>query len=249
MLNILLSGVVVLVTHALEAITGFGCTVLAMPFLTSLLGMKTGVMMATVIAWILALYIVVTKRNQIVWKQAGTIILCMLFGLPVGMYLFRNGDAVLMKRILAVFIILVSMFQLGKLVWFPQKTPKEAPKGMQKIVYGLLLVIGGVVHGMFSSGGPLVVLYASRAVCDRHQFRATLCVVWATLNTIIIASYFVPGTAWTMETTHITLAMLPFLCLGIIAGEIIHNKVNARTFSLIVFSMLLLTGIIMIISR
>jgi len=52
-----------------------------------------------------------------------------------------------------------------------------------------------------------------------------------------------------METTHITLAMLPFLCLGIIAGEIIHNKVNARTFSLIVFSMLLLTGIIMIISR
>ncbi len=38
MTTLVLSGLVVFVTHALEAVTGFGCSVLAMPFVSALLG-------------------------------------------------------------------------------------------------------------------------------------------------------------------------------------------------------------------
>ncbi len=44
MIPILLSGLTVFVTHALEAVTGFGCTVLALPFVTALIGVKSAVM-------------------------------------------------------------------------------------------------------------------------------------------------------------------------------------------------------------
>lgn len=248
MLNIIASGIVVLVTHALEAITGFGCTVLALPFLTSLLGMKTGVMCATTLAWILAWYIIITKRKDIVWKQAALIIGCMLFGLPIGMHLFKSGDAATMKFALSLFIIVVSLWQLIKLVWLkPRNT--EQPEGWKAVPYYLLLVCGGIIHGMFSSGGPLVVLYASKALPEKNNFRATLCTVWATLNTIILASYFSPDSGYSTTTATTTIALLPFLALGIIAGEKVHDKVNAKVFSLIVFSMLFLTGIIMIITR
>ncbi|NCC66061.1 MAG: sulfite exporter TauE/SafE family protein, partial [Spirochaetia bacterium] len=105
-----------------------------------------------------------------------------------------------------------------------------------------------VVHGVFSSAGPLVVLYATRALKDKSSFRATLCLLWTTLNTIIITTYLIEG-SYTAPIAKTTLILIPFVVAGIVIGERIHDKVNARTFSLIVFGMLFLTGIFMLYAR
>lgn len=240
--TILLAGLVVFSTHALEAITGFGCTVLALPFITALFGLKPGVMTLTVLAWILAIYIAITKRKDIVWKTWIVIVAFMLAGLPIGMYLFRHVDAAPLKKVLAAFIILASSIQL-----FGALVPRTAGRKLPKPIGFVLLFLGGIVHGLFSSGGPLVVLYASDALPDKGKFRATLCLLWATLNTIIITSYFVSGTV-TAEVAGKTGLMLPFLAAGIVVGEWAHKRVKPQAFRIIVFSMLLVTGIIMLFS-
>lgn len=242
MTTVLLAGLVVLSTHALEAITGFGCTVLALPFITALFGLKSGVMSLTILAWILAVYMAITKRKDIAWRQFGIIVAFVLAGLPIGMYLFRHVDAAPLKKALAVFIILASSLQLLGLA-----APKAAARRLPRPLGFLLLFCGGIVHGIFSSGGPLVVLYASEALPEKGKFRATLCLLWATLNTIIIASYLVSGSL-SRQTAVQTAWMLPFLALGITAGELAHKRVRPELFKLIVFSMLLLTGIIMLAS-
>lgn len=243
MIPVLLSGLVVFITHALEAVTGFGCTVLALPFVSALLGVREAVQVLTVIAWILALYLAVTKRRDIDFKQFFLIAGCMVCGLPVGMYLFRSADIGFLRLLLALFIVLSSALQLLKL-----SGAVRPGNRMPKLAAVALLFCAGIVHGMFSSGGPLVVLYAAAAMPEKGKFRATLCLLWTTLNTIIIGSYFVRGE---FETSTVTTVgwMLPFLLAGIIAGEKIHNRVNARVFSFTVFSMLLATGIFMIAFR
>lgn len=247
MLNLILSGFVVLITHALEAITGFGCTVIAVPFVTALLGMKQGIMIVTILAWLLALYIVVTNFKYVQFKKTLLILALMIPTLPVGMYIFRYVDPILFKKGLAIFIIFVSILNLYKLL---NKNSKEEEKDNKlskrdKLTSVIALLAGGVVHGAISSGGPLVVIYATKALKDKKEFRATLCSVWLTLNTIIIGSYFFNNPGFTFTTFTNTLSQLPFLLCGIIVGEIVHNKVNARTFSIIVFSLLLLTGVFM----
>jgi uncharacterized membrane protein YfcA len=166
--------------------------------------------------------------------------------LPVGMYIFRYVDPVLFKKGLAIFIVFISILNLYKLL---KKGNKEeiqtALSTKDKVVSVIALLVGGIVHGAISSGGPLVVIYATKALKDKKEFRATLCSVWLSLNTIIIASYFFNNSGFTTTTFKNTLTQLPFLLVGIIVGEIVHNKVNARTFSIIVFSLLLLTGIFM----
>jgi uncharacterized membrane protein YfcA len=238
--TVLLAGLVVFATHALEAITGFGCTVLALPFITALFGLKEGVMTLTILAWILALYIVITKRNSIEWRQFGVILAFVLAGLPIGMYLFRHVDPAPLKKVLAYFIILASSLQLLAFA-----APKLAGKRLPKPIGFLLLFLGGIVHGLFSSGGPLVVLYASQALPDKGKFRATLCLLWATLNSIIIGSYIASKAIAPADAAR-TAWMLPFLALGIVAGEWAHKRVKPEAFKLIVFSMLLVTGIIML---
>ncbi len=240
MTSILLGGLVVFITHTLEAVTGFGCTVLALPFITALFGLKSGVMTLTVLAWILALYIVVTKWRDIQWKQFGIIAGFMLIGLPIGMYLFRHVEAAPLKKVLAVFIIAAASYQLVAM-----RFPKLADAKLPRPLGYLVLFAGGIVHGLFSSGGPLVVLYATNALPEKGRFRATLCLLWAVLNSIIIGSYFAAG-GIPHETAVNTLFMLPFLAVGIAAGEWLHKRVKPEVFKLIVFATLLATGIIML---
>ena len=115
MIPLLLGGLTVFITHALEAVTGFGCTVLALPFITALLGVKEAVMVLTFLAWILALYIAFSKWKQIDFRQYAIIAALMLCGLPAGIFLFRTADLFSLKMILAVFIILSAALQLLKL--------------------------------------------------------------------------------------------------------------------------------------
>jgi uncharacterized membrane protein YfcA len=241
LIPLLLSGVVVFFTHALEAVTGFGCAVLAMPFVTALLGVRRGIIVITILSWLLAFYMAVSKWRQLNFPQFGVICGCMAIGLPVGMYFFRTFDIVFLKKILGIFIITASAWQLFMRLGHKNSKPSSTPRGMRLLPYYGLLVIGGVVHGMFSTGGPLVVIYASRALPDKGQFRATLCLLWTVLNTVIIGAYLLEGSV-TPPIAGNTSLLVPFVIAGIIAGEKIHHKVNEQIFSVIVFSMLLVTG-------
>lgn len=243
MISIVLSGLIVLITHTLEAVTGFGCTVLALPFVSALLGVRQAVRVLTALAWLLAVYIAIKKRKNIDFRHYLIISACMLVGLPLGLYLFRFADTGFLKTLLAIFIVLSSALQLLKLSGF-LKIGKPLPKPLAV----LLLVSAGVVHGMFASGGPLVVLYASVALPDKGRFRATLCLLWATLNTILLSTYILGG-AFDTHTVGLVGWMIPFLLAGIVAGEKVHDRVQARTFSFIVFGMLFCTGLFMLMFK
>jgi uncharacterized membrane protein YfcA len=245
LIPIVLSGIIVFFTHALEAVTGFGCAVLAMPFVTALLGMRRGIMVITILGWALAVYIAISKRKMINLKQFFIICGFMALGLPVGMYLFRAFDVSELRRILAVFIIAASAWQLVRRLVLKKNANPPPPRGPGIVPYLAVLIAGGIVHGIFSTGGPLIVIYAARALPDKGQFRATLCLLWAVLNTIIIAGYLIEGSV-SITVAGNTGVLIPFVIAGIFAGEKIHNKVNEFVFSILVFFMLLITGFLML---
>lgn len=251
-INLLLTGIVVFITHALEAITGFGCTVLAFPFVTQLLDIKEAKVILSIIAWILALYIVLTKLKKINLKQFFIIVLFVGIGMPAGIYFFNELPSDLLKLFLGIFIVVTSVIQLRKI--YHKKDHSKLPKWF----YYIILVVGGIVHGAFASGGPFVVLYAARNLPDKGEFRATLCLLWTSLNTALFFTdpTFVPifsaikntvvnKAPMTVEMVHL-LWMIPFLVAGIIVGELVHNKVDGEKFKKLVFLVLLATGIFMV---
>lgn len=266
-LTMLLTGIVVFITHGLEAITGFGCTVLAMPFVSMLLGLDTAKFILAVLAWVLALYFVITAFKKIVWKQFGIIIAFVGLGMPLGMLAYSYLDKVVLTKALSVFIIFSAGYQLWKRILLPLRAsaassagnpeapsliatdgqvPQPTAKGLPKQFYWFLLFLGGIVHGAFATGGPLVVLYASKALPDKGNFRSTLTLLWTTLNSVLMVQFFLQG-KFNAETGMQLGIMAPFLVAGIIAGEIAHKRVDSDLFSKIVFSMLFLTGLIMLI--
>ncbi|MDR1370903.1 MAG: sulfite exporter TauE/SafE family protein [Dysgonamonadaceae bacterium] len=239
---LLLVGLVVFITHTLEAVTGFGCTVLAFPFVIALMGdLEIAKIVLSVLAWALALYFVITKYKQIQWNQFGIIVLLAGLGMPAGMLLFRNLDAAILKKALGVFILLSAAIQLYK-----SFVPATGTRSLPKWLGYMFLLSGGIVHGAFAIGGPLIVLYSSNKIPDKGQFRATMCLLWAILNTVLMVQYVLEKKL-TPAIGYELLFLLPFLVAGIFAGEVIHKRVSEILFKKVVFSSLLLVGITMII--
>jgi len=238
---LLLVGVVVFITHTLEAVTGFGCTVLSFPFVIFLMkDLEQAKIILSILAWVLAGYFVVTKFKQIYWKQFGIIILFAGLGMPVGMLIFKSLNADVLKRVLGVFIIISSGIQLYKCF-----APAFGNRSLPDFIGHIFLLAGGIVHGAFAVGGPLVVLYSAGKIPDKGQFRATMCLLWATLNTVLMFQFRFENKL-NLGTGRTLLILLPFLIAGIFAGEAIHNKVNEALFKKIVFASLFLVGIVMV---
>ncbi|MDR0698483.1 MAG: sulfite exporter TauE/SafE family protein [Tannerella sp.] len=238
-LQLFSAGIVILLTHALEAVTGFGCTVLAFPFVLMLLDgdMEHSKIILSIFAWILAAYFAIAKSREINWKQLGIIAGLAGAGMPAGMLMFKSMDGNTLMRILGIFIIFTAAIQLYK-ASFQQRVRTVVPRY-------LYLFFGGVVHGAFATGGPLIVLYSAHKITDKGQFRATMCLLWAMLNSVLLIQYFMEKKI--TETVGCELLFLfPFLILGIIAGEVTHKRVSETLFKKVVFASLLLVGITMI---
>lgn len=236
--SILLFGIVVLITHFLEGITGFGCTALALPFCILILGIKTAVPTLIILAWFLSLYIIIIDFKSIVWKQYLRILAFVGAGLPIGMIIFSRLPEGILKKILGAFMVLVAIRGLYISITGSNKL------NLNKNILNFILFLGGIVHGAFGTGGPFVVIYAASALPKKSNFRATLCTLWFTLNTVIIAKY-INSSVINPNILKLLLCVLPFLFVGMILGNKAHKIVNENLFIKLVYTILFISGIFM----
>jgi len=235
-----LVGLIVLLTHLQAAITGFGGTVLALPFVTLLLGLHVAVPVLVIQAWILALLIVLQSRKSIPWMEWGHIVLLVGIGLPLGFWMSQSMPEAGLKWVLAVFAVGVGVHGLvtrSKDSGIEHKISTRA-----RWFTSGLLPLGGIIHGAFGSGGPLVVVYATRALADKGQFRAALCLLWVVLNTALIGGWVV-SSSLDAHILGVAAFCLSFTLLGLILGNAAHYRVNEVVFRQIVYAVLIVAGL------
>lgn len=237
-IQFILFGVVVLTTHFLEGITGFGCTALALPFCILIVGIKLSVPVLIILAWILALYVIIIDFKNIVWKEFFRIISFVGVGLPIGMIIYSYLPEAILKKILGAFMIIVAI--RGLYICFGGVSRLK----LKPFILNTILFLGGIIHGAFGSGGPFIIIYAANAIPKKSNFRATLCTLWFSLNSIIIIKNIAAG-AINRNVIILLLVSLPFLFAGMIIGNKAHSKVNDDLFTKLVYSVLLLSGIFM----
>lgn len=236
-------GAVILIAHFLEGITGFGCTVIALPFCIALIGVKTAVPILTILGWLLALTIVIMDREKIVKNEYLKILGFVILGLPIGIFLFASLPEAPLKILLGIFMVAVAVGGLVTNVT-SIRLPFTLDTKLGACLMNFMLFLGGIIHGAFSSGGPFIVVYATKKLQSKGAFRATLSAIWLTLNSIIIAANLIHG-SYSTEVLKTVLVMLPFLLAGMIAGNIAHKKIESGFFSKLVYSVLLISGVFM----
>ncbi|MBQ4107281.1 MAG: sulfite exporter TauE/SafE family protein [Lentisphaeria bacterium] len=246
----LITGFVIFATHLLEGITGFGSTVLALPFLEPFISIKFAVKLLGILGFTMSLYLIFRSWRHIVWREFAFIALWLTAGLPIGMVCLQYLPEQALCTALGLFMVVVGC--RGEYNTLKNRLPRTDTTAKRSGWMRLLLFCGGVIQGAFGSAGPFVVIYAARALQDKTLFRVTLSLVWLTTNSLRLITWSVQDLVyhgdniWTPAMGRALLWSMPFMILGVVIGDFLHHRVSQRLFKIGVYAILVISGLLMI---
>lgn len=221
-MTLALVALIAFVAFTVEGTIGFGSTVIAVSLGAQLVPLD--VLIPSYLPVSLA-FSLTLLRGPIQWRTLATQIAPLVaVGAAIGLAIARYAPARELLVGFAIFVVILSILELSKiqLRW-------PAP----------FLLLGGVVHGMFGTGGPMIVYATRKNIADKSAFRATLAVLWVALNTVLLASFAIRAHH---PDPHVLVAMAILVIPGRLLGERLHRALDAQRFAVGVWVVLLLSG-------
>lgn len=228
---------IVFASFTIGAALGFGNTVLALGAASHCYAVAEVLPILVPLNVVTAVYFAARYRSEVAWRLVVTEIFPVMgIGLCAGVVLLRVLGSVALRSLFGVFVVLISAHELIKVAGCGQaRAPLSGP------ARAFWLLAAGLVHGMYASGGPLLVYAVGRAGLRKREFRNTLWVVWLVLTGSLLVAYVfegrVDGASWRRFA-----CLLPVAVLATALGEWGHGWIKERPFRVAVFGGLLLVG-------
>lgn len=226
---------VLFLTNMIQAITGFAGTLLAMPATMHLIGVNEAKALLNAVAQISCFFIVCSSWKNINWKEFIKMFILMILGMVLGNALFEIFPLSGLLLFYGVLIIIIALWKL-----FIHHT-----LSLPSWISYLTILMAGVIHGMFVSGGALLVIYASSALKDKQSFRSTMALIWVTLG------FYMTGLQ--IQQNHFNQHVIMLLIIGLIpvflgtwCGSQLVERIKQETFMKLTYILLLLSGILVI---
>ena len=234
----LLLGLFIFFAFTTEAMTGFGSIVIALSLGALVLPIPEilpvlvplNIIMSSTLSW--------RHRHHIHWPTLWKLILPLMVLGTLSGYGLRPwlGEDSLRQG-------------FGALVlWFSSRELWRMFKGIEVRSHAMWwsrcwMFLAGITHGLFASGGPLLVYALSGLQLDKQRFRATLILVWLSLNSLLTVVFLLDGTLLPAAPKIGLLA--PVVVAAMLLGEWLHHRVNEERFRQAVFLVLWITGLIL----
>ena len=226
-------GVIALVAFITEGAIGFGGTVIAASIGAQLVPLDELLPAFVPINMILSTWLLIRGVSLIQWRfLLREIVPAVAVGAVIGLVLFHVPAKTVLALAFGVFVVGLATLQLLR------PATGELPNVWR---YGLL-GLGGVAHGLFGTGGPMIVYVTRRRVDDKSAFRATLAVLWLSLNTALLVN-FVSLDLYDRHTVDLGAAIAVTVIPGLVIGERIHRALDASRFERVVWVLLLVAGL------
>src|SRR5688572_25993932 len=228
---------IVALAFAADASTGFGATVIALALGIHLFPLGELLPVFVPLGLFVSAWIALRGRAHVArGLLLARILPWMGIGLALGLAVFESASHELLRRAFGAFVVGLALLELWRLL-----RERTAARELPRPAASAALLGAGVMHGMFSTGGPLLVWALGRSLPDKRAFRATLSCVWLVLGSALTTAYALGGRL-DGGTLRATASLVPVLGLALAAGEWAHQRLDERRFRVIVYGLLLASG-------
>jgi uncharacterized membrane protein YfcA len=213
---------VIFVATLVRSAFGFGEALVAVPLLAFRLPLPVAAPLVVLVSITVASIVVLQDWNKIHLRSTGWLVLCSLFGIPLGLLLLKSSHQNAVKIALAVIIILFSTYSLSG------RSPLRLPHDHA----GLLAACGfaaGVLGGAYGMNGPPLAVYGAVRGWSPQHFRATLQGYFLPASLVGMAGYWLAG-LWTTNVTRLFVFSLPVTVLGVYLGRVINHRLRSTAF-------------------
>ena len=243
LIQLFLLVLILIFAHTVETVFGFGATIIAMALGIYLFPLDTILPVLVMLGVLQSAWLVGRWFRHLQWRVLLLKILpAAAVGMVIGIY-YRTqvADYKQLIILLGIFVMAVSVMEIVLIY------RTRAAGGSLPWYLGIpILVIGGIFHGIFASGGPLIIYYSSRELKEPADFRATISTLWLILNIALLVNLYSAGQI-NLETLTMTGIVLPGLIVGIVLGSFV--KFRAIVFKVLLYVLLFIAGLLLFIQQ
>jgi len=235
--QLVLTVVILLVAFFVRGIVGFGSGLIAIPLMALYLPVTLVVPMLAILDYVASASHGVKHRSNIQWKIIFPFLPFMLLGVALALYLFSTLDGDVLRKLLGVFILLYAIYILSGI------SPHGRSSSLWAIPTGSA---GGLISTLFGTGGPLYVIYLHLRGLDKQAFRATIAVLFFADGSSRLLGYIATGFI-SIEALYLTLLAIPIIAVAMYAGGHIHTNLSQKTFNKLLSTLLLCSGLALLL--
>jgi len=228
--------------YCIQTIAGFGSVLVAVTVAANFLPISTLLLFILPLSLAQCAYIgiryhgAIDRRLLLRW-----IVPVMAVGTAGGAVVATQVSGDLLKRGLAAMILLLSAAEVVK-----RLRPSSSARDLGAVGRSLGLLGAGIMHGLYGTGGPLLVYTVGRIGLDKSAFRSTLTAVWLLLN-IGLVGYFILDGRYSLDQLWLFAVFTPALILGVWLGEVLHRRIDGERFSSLVYIFLTVAAVSLLI--
>ena len=227
-----------LFSAALQGLTGFGFSILAIPLITLFISPKTAVPILLIYSMIINIVVLYSARKAVNLKKIWILLAAGIITMPLGTHLL----VIMNENLLKIFIgSMILIFGILLLIGFRKQFTNE------KIAMLPVGMISGLLGGSISISGPPIILFLSNQEVDKYTFRGNLAAYFFILNLFTIPVYYLNGLL-TKEVWNYSLTFLPGLMIGVVVGNLLSHKIKENHFKKITLILLIIMGLLSIVS-
>ncbi len=229
---------IITIAFLAESTFGFGGGLIAIPFLSLFLGVRDAVTLSLIFQFLMGILIIKTYKT-IDWKAALPMTVGIILGTLFGTYGLFSVDEVLLRKFLAIFILLF----LAKTLIDKNLSVTQSFQKQFSFAAG---AVGGLFQGMIGTGGPILTSYLSVLIKGKDILRATLMYLFFVTSIVRI---FISLATGLFNPTVITMAIptMPFFFLAIILGSYAHKKIEEQRYQYSIYVLLLFAAILLLL--
>ena len=188
---------VALSAFATEGAIGFGGTVLAASIGAQFIPLDVLLPAFVPLNMVMSLWLVTRGVSAIAWRMLAVEVAPSVgIGAAIGLALFHVPAKTALALAFGVFVVGLAVLQLAR--------PADGTPG-RALRFGLL-GLGGIAHGLFGTGGPMIVYVLRRRLPDKRAFHSTLAVLWLVLNTALLVNFasahLYPPRMWSLTVRY-----------------------------------------------
>ena len=227
--------------YAIQTVAGFGSMLFCVTIGAQLIGVQEVLTLAVPVSILQSAYILVRDHRHVNWRLLLTRVLPLLaLGMAPPLTFFDGSEVESLRPAFGVMVLLLAVRELWLMRKRREPVPARAPLG--PVPFAASTAGAGFVHGIFATGGPLLVYALGRLNLGKTTFRATLAVVWLLLNIVLVISYVHAGHYGAREITALPWAVAS-LPLGIVVGEFVHHRVDELRFRTLAWALLAIAAV------
>ncbi len=237
MINFSVIAFIASIAYAIESIFGFGGTIIFLGISGLFYDFNSLLKLAMIVALASGLAVLIQSYKHLSWKHLMQILIYTIPGAIFGTYLITFFSSDLLIKFFALILIIYGCFNL----FFPNLIiPNYLKRG--------LLILGGIIQGIYTIGGPFVLMGYKDNFSSKQELRSTMAGYFFTINSIRAIFFMMLGESYVdIIFSYYPIAILVMVSVWL--GYFIHKKIPEILFRKLIIIAITLIGVLILLTK